>query len=250
METQQKRQTEKLNIMKTKILILIVLSLGLILPIQAQQPNLKSLLGGKKNVKLPASYQFEWKYKVNITTKGNQKLDMTYLIKPNANYFGVQMESKEAKQMDFMCIVADMNLNSFTMFMESAGRKMAMPQGIPKDFGKKAKDPNYTYKEIGTKEILGYKCFGMQIEDDDYIATIYYTIEAPISFKQLFHYSKDAAPKGFDPALIEVLKDEALVMEMNAEHKKKKKESFTLNAVSLKKETTSINTKEYGSIGF
>ena len=44
---------------------------------------------------------------------------------------------------------------------------------------------------------------------------------------------------------MEVLKEDALLMEMNFENKKKKKQSFTMTAVSLEQKETAIKTSDY-----
>jgi Domain of unknown function (DUF4412) len=235
--------------MKPKFAILILLSLcfNISTNAQAKQKMMESIMGKGKpgKSKLPDAYQFQWKFKTIIKTSNSQEMNMDYLINPDTTYFGMQMSGKEYQQMDFMCIVVDPKIETSTTFMNSKGQKMAMLGKLPKEGTKKEKEQKMSFKEIGTKEILGYECDGIEVENADYIGTMYFTLDAPVSFSALFAFSKKSTPKGFDPALLEVLEEDALLMEMNFENKKKKKESFTMTAVSLEQEETTIKTSDY-----
>jgi len=235
--------------MKTHLAILIVLSLCVSICTKAQvkQKLLESMMGKGKtgNSKLPDTYEFQWEFKTVIKSSGNEEMNMNYLINPDSVYFGMQIASEEYQKMDFMCIVVDPKIETSTTFMSSKGQKMSMFTKMPKEGTKKEKDPGFSYKEIGTKEILGYECYGIEVENGDSKGTMYFTLEAPVSFSALFAYSQKSTPKGFDPALLQVLAEEALLMEMNFEHKKKKNQSFTMIAVSLDKKETIIKTAGY-----
>lgn len=235
--------------MKTQLIILIVLSLCINISINAQikQKLIESMMGKGKsdNSKLPETYQFQWEYKTVIKSSGNEEMNMDYLINPDSVYFGMQISSEEYKQMDFMCIVTDPAIETSTTFMSSKNQNMAMLSKIPSDLNKKEKETKMSFKEIGSKEILGFECYGIELENADYIGTMYFTLDAPVSFKAIFAYSQKNTPKGFDPALLEVLAEEALLMEMNFENKKKKKQSFTMTAKSLEQKETTIITSDY-----
>ncbi len=220
--------------MKTRFTILIVLCLCLSVSTHAQkkQKLMESFLGkGKKDTsKLPDVYTFQWEYKTIMKTSKNEEMNMDYLINPDSDYFGMKMSGKEYRQMDFMCIVVDSKIETSTTFMSSGGQKMAMLSNQPQEGTRKEKESKMGFKEIGTKEILGYECYGIEVENADYTGTMYFTLDAPVSFSALFAFSKESTPKGFDPALLQVLEEDALLMEMNFENKKKKKESFTMTA--------------------
>ena len=234
--------------MKTHITILVILSLCISISAKTQvkQKMLESMLGKGKsgNTKLPDTYQFQWEFKTILKSPGNEEMNMNYLINPGSVYYGMQIANEEHKQMDFMCIVMDPTIETSTTFMSSKNQKMSMLSKMPSD-GKKEKDSKMSFKEIGTKEILGFECYGIEVENADYIGTMYFTLDAPISFSAIFANSPENTPKGFDPALMQVLEEEALLMEMNFEHKKKKKQSFTMTAESLEQKETIIKTGEY-----
>ena len=170
--------------MKTKFTILILLSLCFNISTngQGKQKLMESIMGKGKhdNSKLPDTYQFQWEFKTIIKTSNNKEMNMDYLINPDSDYFGMQMSGREYQQMDFMCIVVDPKIETSTTFMSSKGQKMAMlGKSLPKEGTKKGKDPKMSFKEIGTKEVLGYECDGIEAENADYIGTMYFTLDAP-----------------------------------------------------------------------
>ena len=235
--------------MKTKIAIFFLLGIFVYMNINAQvKPKLLESIMGKKKPdpsKLPEMYEFQWEFKTVLKSADNEEMNMDYLIHSDSVYFGMQLGSKEYKDMDFMCIVTDPRIETSATFMSSKNQKMAMLSKLPDEGSKKEEEEKMSFKEIGTKEILGYLCYGIEVENADYKGTMYFTLDAPVSFSAIFAYSQKETPKGFDPALMQVLKEEALLMEMNFENKKKKKQSFTMTAESLEKKETVINTSEY-----
>jgi hypothetical protein len=54
-----------------------------------------------------------------------------------------------------------------------------------------------------------------------------------------------SAPKGFDPALLQVLQEDALLLEMTMNHKTKNKENYKMTAKSLEKKNTELSKKDY-----
>ena len=214
---------------------------------QGKQKLLGSIMGKEKsaNTKLPETYHFQWEFKTVVRSSESEEMNMNYLISPDSIYFGTQISGKEYQQMDFMCIVTDPGIETSATFMSSKNQKMAIIAKLPSESAAKEKGPEMSFKEIGTKKILGYECYGIEVENADYIGTMYFTLDAPVSFSAMFSYSQKNTPKGFDPALMEVLKEEALLMEMQFENKKKKRQSFTMTAQSLEQKETTIKTGEY-----
>lgn len=201
--------------------------------------------------KLPNSYVFDWEFKTEMTSSKGDKVQMNYLLNSNSkDYAGMEMSTEQSrKQKSTVLMVMDSKADAAIMFMNASGQNMAQMTKLP-DPSKKGSDDEFTYKEIGTKTILGYECFGIEVENKGYKATMYYTLDAPVSFSALFSFAKGNAPKGFDPALIEVLKEDALLMEMHGVNKKKSKESYDLTAISLNKKDTSIKKGDYQFMEF
>lgn len=105
---------------------------------------------------------------------------------------------------------------------------------------------DYEFKEIGTKEILGYTCQGFQMESDDTKMTMYVAFDIPVSFDNM--YSGNNAkqlPKGFDPKWLDKIGDNSLMMEMDFVNKKKSKQSAKMTCVALENEPLTVNISEY-----
>lgn len=194
---------------------------------------------------LPEVYTFNWELKT-VLTHGKETAELNYLINDNTkDYFGFEMSNDELKGQGKMYMVMDNVQNKNIMFMEMNGQKMGQIHDMP-NINKDNSKSNMSFKEIGTKEILGYTCYGIEVEDQSYIGQLYFTLDAPVSFSALFAMANNKnAPKGFDPALLQVLKEDALLMEMNMKHKTKTKENFSMRAQSLEKNNMSLNKRDY-----
>ncbi|WP_242205185.1 DUF4412 domain-containing protein [Aestuariivivens insulae] len=214
----------------------------------SRSPNANPLMRSGKNTakNLSGTYRFNWEFKTKITTSKEEQVDINYLINSNTlDYFGMEMSNESLKDQGKAFMVMDNKNKSTVLFMEMEGQNMAQIHKIP-DAKKSDGNSNVSYKEIGTKEILGYTCYGIEIEDKSHIGTIYFTLDAPISFSAFFAMANNKnAPKGFDPALLQVLKEDALLMEMSMSHKTKKNESFTMTPISLDKKEFEIQKKDY-----
>ncbi len=198
---------------------------------------------------LPATYEFDWKYKLQM--KGKQgTFDMTYFLKKGATYFGSKPEFKEKMMMNGMFMVMDEGIKTVTIFMNSNGKKHG--QVLPSsnddvmegtDDEQLMKDMNF--KELGTKEILGYECQGFQIENKEIKMIMYVTFDAPVAFNQVYDgTNKKALPKGFDPKWLKGA-DTSLMMEMTFINKKKKKFNATMTCVELVNEPKTIVVADY-----
>lgn len=215
-------------------------------------PGMNPMSGGSADTSnLPSSYNFNWEYKTEIVTGKDQKVEMNYLINTETtDYFGMEMSNEQSKGQGDIHMVMDSKNKKTVMLMEGNGQKMAQVTKMPNTKGDKNAQ-NIKFTEIGTKTILGYECFGIQVEDSQYTATLYYTLDAPVNFSSLFAMANNkSAPKGFDPALIQVLAEESLLMEMTATHKKKSKESFTMTAQSLIESPNVLKLSDYQVMSF
>jgi len=251
--------------MRTKIILTIVLCISISISMEAQDPTqkiLQDIMGGKnkKAENLPDTYAFDWEFKTNMELVGKKKSEngtyaMNYFINKNNDYYAIEYENEEIKQAGGKSVlVLDFTSEAMVILSEYGGQKMAMLTKLKDPLKKKIKDKdrNYTYKEVGTKTILGYECYGIEIENKNSISTLWFTLDAPVNFSAYFAFSSEAAPKGFsDPQLFDVLKDEALLMEMHMSSKKKK-QSMTMTAISLEEKKIEFHKKDYQfmKIGF
>jgi len=195
---------------------------------------------------IPNSYEFEWIYSMQMQSKEGL-FNIDYFLKPNAKYFGSKINMEQSKSNGLMFMVTDFDRNINTIFMETNGTKMAMPTSIAVDTNiesDKDKSADYTFKKIGSKTILGYKCQGFKAETDEAITILYVTEEAPISFNQLFGSNAKNIPKGFDPKMLSTIKN-GLIMEMEYTNKEEKNNTTTLRCVLLRKNPFTIKKSDY-----
>jgi Domain of unknown function (DUF4412) len=195
---------------------------------------------------LPESYEFEWKYSMQIQSKEGTFI-MNYFLKPQAKYFGAKPEIQQSKSKGNMFTVMDFERDVNTVFMDLGSSKTATPMSMPKDMGLEVDDDQseeYTFEEIGTKEILGYQSQGFKMENDEALMIIYVAMDAPVSFTQIFGVNTKNIPKGFNPKWLDKA-DNSLVMEMEYTDKKTKKNSSKMVVTALNQEPFSILKKDY-----
>jgi hypothetical protein len=215
---------------------------------KSANPRNNSMMGGQGNDtgQIPDKYEFNWEVKTLLTSDKNQTAEFNYLINDDVtDYFGLEMSSEELKGQGKMYMVMDNKLQKNIMFMDMNGQRMGQIHKMPEFKEGKGKS-DMSYKEIGTKKILGFTCYGIEVEDQSYKGQIFFTLDAPINFSALFAMANNkSAPKGFDPALLQVLKEDALMMEMTMTHKTKSKDSFTMRVVSIEQKNMDLAKKDY-----
>lgn len=198
---------------------------------------------------LPASYHFDWRYTLQMTTeKGNMNLH--YFLNKDKNMpFGSRPEMEQGKAAGDMFMVMDPNLATTTILMENNGTKTGMVMSTP-DFASAVDQENgmadFEFKKIGTKKILGYTCQGFEMENDESKITMYMAPDAPVSFSNL--YSGNASkqlPKGFDPKWLDQIGENSLMMEMDYVSKNKKGQSAKMTCIALEKQPIDIKLADY-----
>lgn len=198
---------------------------------------------------LPESYDFEWKYTMQMKhQKGN--MNMTYYLKPGAKYFGSQPEMEDNPMANGMFMVFDESLDIMAIFMDTengkSGTLLKNSTGNIEDLAEhEATNMNdYTFTEIGTKTILGYECQGFQLENEELKMTMFIAMDAPVSFNQVYGSHMKNTPKGFDPKWMEKA-ESSIVMEMEMVHKNKKKNNMTMTCVTLEKSSKTLKVSDY-----
>jgi hypothetical protein len=193
---------------------------------------------------IPETYDFDWEYTLKVKTREGE-MDMIYLIKENAPYFGVKMPQAEN-----MITVLDDKNKMTVMFMNSQGSKMVMAT-ITKVSEEEMEHENpyrdMKFEEIGTKNILGYNCQGYRSENTDHIMEFYVTEEAGISFMDIYQENRNNVPKGFDADWFK--NGKGLLMEMEMTDKKDPKKNVSMICTGIEKKPFSIKTSEYQSMG-
>ncbi|MCL5128367.1 MULTISPECIES: DUF4412 domain-containing protein [unclassified Algibacter] len=198
---------------------------------------------------LPESYDFEWKYTMQMQhKKGN--VNMTYYLKPSSKYFGSQPEVEDNPIANGMFMVFDKELGIMAIFMETedvkSGTLLKNPTIDIEDVAEQEETniDEYTFIEIGNKTILGYECQGFKVENDELEMTMYMAMDSPVSFNQVYGNHLKTTQKGFNPKWMEKAEN-SIVMEMDMTHKKKKKYSAKMTCVALEKSPKTIVVSDY-----
>ncbi|RXJ52591.1 DUF4412 domain-containing protein [Gelidibacter gilvus] len=202
---------------------------------------------GSKELK--DAYDFDYIYKLKMTNKKDH-IQFDYYLKKDAGYFGFDIsEITKGQEGMKMFTVMDNDSGTTGMFMEMMGKKMVQKSKIKlSDFDSDKNDSDFTFTQIGSKTILGYKCDGFIMENKDSHITVYITNEAPVSFSKMWDNSKTKMPKGFDASWMKKYGENGLMMEMKFVDKKKNKNNTTMECVGLEKTNFSIQASDYGSM--
>ncbi len=218
--------------------------------INAMQENMKN--SDVNSEDLPATYDFDWKYhlKMDFVNQKKESMDLVFLLKENVNYQGVSIENVQQGSINEATMIFDLNINSLVMFIEADQNKIL--QIHPMQSGKSSGEMDkMQIRELPPKNIIGYNCKGLEVENDKYIVQVYTTSEAPIEMKNLFNFSgpmKMDVPD-IDPMLVKQF-SKGLIMEMNYKDKKKLKNEVMLTAQSLKQARTTFNKNDYQNMSF
>ncbi len=149
-----------------KIFLTIVLSCFAVVAFPQQKPNADAV----RDV-----YTFDYAYELEVEVNG-QKLEMTYHIKPGADYFGHSM-----KLIPTAFEVSDIGRK---LIFKSLGKAAKV---LPLEDGKKGPvSSRHQYTKLPDKNILGYHCIGVKAESDTEIAILYFTNEAEAAYLELY----------------------------------------------------------------
>ncbi|MGM0931930.1 MAG: DUF4412 domain-containing protein [Bacteroidota bacterium] len=193
---------------------------------------------------VPQSYDFNWEYQLNMETRDGN-IDMTYLLKEDAPYFGMRMPQAES-----MFMILDMDRKLSIMYFGSGENNFITASKIdnltnPEDETNPYE--NAELKKIGTKNILGYECQGYETETEEHKFTFYVTQEAPISFANMYSDEKSNIPKGWNADWLE--DGDALMMEMQMVDKKNPNRNANMRCTGLEKKPFTINKENYAALG-
>lgn len=197
---------------------------------------------------LPESYNYEWRYTLQTEhKKGSMK--MHYYLKKDGTDFASRMEMQQQTMMGGMLMVIDPGLNATTILMNSNGKKhgqiISSPEIDIDEMSSENSIEGYEFKEIGTKQILGYTCQGFQMENEETKMTMYVAFDTPVSLNKVYGSDPKRLPKGFDPKWLDKIGKNSLMMEMDFQNKKKPKQSAKMRCVALEKDPLTINIADY-----
>ena len=194
---------------------------------------------------IPASYQFDWEYALNMETSEGE-MEMVYHLKENSPHIGIKIPQTES-----MFTVLDNENKMTVMFMSSEDNKMVMATRFNIE-ETKTDEIESSYKDmelekIGTKTILGYDCQGYRSENEDHEFIFYVAHDAGVDFGDLYKTSQKDIPEGFE----EIWQKEGhgLMMEMQMNDKNNPERNVSMRCTGLEKEPLTIKTSDYQGIG-
>ncbi|TDN95414.1 uncharacterized protein DUF4412 [Salegentibacter sp. 24] len=192
---------------------------------------------------VPQSYDFDWEYQLNMETSEGT-VNMTYLLKEDAPYFGMRMPHAEG-----VFMILDMERKLSIMYFNSGENNFITASKID-DLTNSAKATgpyeNAELKKIGTKDILGFQCQGYETETNEHKFTFYLTQQAPISFANMYTDKKSNIPEGWNTDWLE--EGDALMMEMQMIDKNNPNQTANMRCTGLEKRSFSIDKENYTAL--
>lgn len=195
------------------------------------------------------SYAFSYKYTMEVTSKDakTQQMQMDFWLEPNAKYMGIEMKQQGMEMFQILDAKQTMAYN----FVNSGGNKMAMSMDYGQFDTETEEDySDYTITPLPDKTILGYRCTGKKMENDEWEVTFYYTQEVDVSINSMFQSDQtDNVPEElkqqFSPD------EEYLLLSMVMKDKKnqgtKEDRSGSMECVALEKDNFTFATTGYSS---
>ncbi len=151
-------------------------------------------LGNMKDVSsLPASYQFDQKYTLEIKAEGNT-MQMDYYLSKAKPYFGASMNMEGASD---VFLIFDEPNNALVTVM--GDHSMAMNMDVDVDFDDDEFDlSDYNISKLPNKTFLGYDCEGMLMENSESKMIVYFAPNIDNAFADIARMNKKGMPKGLE----------------------------------------------------
>ncbi|WP_047414255.1 DUF4412 domain-containing protein [Cellulophaga sp. Hel_I_12] len=192
---------------------------------------------------VPDSYEFSWKYSLNMKTKeGDMVLD--YFLQPGQPYFGFTTPLMES-----MFTVMDNGRKITVMYMASDKNSVLMANSMPDDLDlEELEDESaaFGYESLPDKEIMGYACTGVKATNDRYEISMYFTADAPVSFNDIYKKKNKNIPAGLENYF--GADDYVLMLEMQMTDLKKDKMSATMECIGLEEVQKTIYKSDYNTM--
>jgi hypothetical protein len=193
----------------------------------------------------PEVYQFDYSLTAEMQTDEDIDMKMNYLLKKNSNYFAMEMNQMDMGEDANMMMVIDQDRKAMFQFVDMQANKILMAQDLEMDSDSDDQDviDNTEITKVPNKQILGYDCEGVQIENDEMRSTIYFTNKAPIGFT-FFNDPEQSKNFSIPKEIQGLMKEDTLMLEMHMEDLKEGLE-VTWKALSLDKTSRELNTNAY-----
>ena len=188
--------------------------------------------------KLPASYNFDYRYALKMSTQEGD-IDFDYYLSKTQPYMGVKMNMG----MDMTMVFDEANKTVVTYVN---GMPIATEMDLSNIVSEEDKNMynDYTFKELPNREFLGYSCVGRLMENADYKFTTYIAPNMEAGFGKMFKSSHANIPPAMQKFAKEYENGVMMYMEMvDKKNKKKKNTTATMECVAFEPSNLVIKTR-------
>lgn len=184
-------------------------------------------LGKMKDVSsLPASYQFDQLYSLDVKMDGNS-IQMDYYLSNTKPYFGASMNMEDT---DVFLIFDEPNKALVTV---TSGISMAMDLNVDADVDVDYEELNdlsdYTITKLPNKTFLGYNCEGRLLENKENKMIVYFAPKIENAFANIAKLNKKGMPSGVNKYSNQM--GDGLMMYMELTDKTSKQKNSSSNAI-------------------
>lgn len=206
--------------------------------------SLMNPMGNKVDIStLPASYNFDYRYAMKMSTQEGE-IDMDYYLNKTEPYMGMKMNMGEAENMNIMMVFDEGNK---TVLTNMGGMIMATEMDLSETLDEEDMNMynNYTFKELPNREFLGYDCIGRKMENEEYKFTIYIAPDMKAGFGNMFKSQHANIPPAMQKFSQEYKNGLMMYMEMvDKKGEKKKNTNATMECVAFEPTDLVINTRQ------
>lgn len=187
---------------------------------------------------LPDAYLFTHLYRIRMKSSMGT-FDMDYLLTQSGNYLGSEVTPKESMK---VVMVYDYEKKLIVNYLNGKPMVMRLPEvGSSSEEGK---DTAYVVTNLPNKKFLGYDCFGRQMENEEYLLTLYVAPDLGVGMCNPFENQTGNS----SPALRLNKKSSngGLIMHMDIKDKKNKGDkntSGTMECILFEKKQTVIKNR-------
>ena len=205
--------------------------------------SLMNPMGEKVDMsKLPASYKFDYRYAMKMSTQDGT-IDMDYYLNKTEPYMGMKMFMGEDKNMSMSMVFDEGNKALITYVNGMAiATEMDLNEDIDED---EDMYKDFTFKELPNRTFLGYDCIGREMENDEYKFTIYIAPDMEAGFGNMFKSKHANIPPSMQKFSKEYENGLMMYMEMvDKKNKNKKNLTATMECVAFEPTNLVINTRQ------
>ena len=205
--------------------------------------SLMNPMGEKVDMsKLPASYKFDYRYAMKMSTQDGT-IDMDYYLNKTEPYMGMKMFMGEDKNMSMSMVFDEGNKALITYVNGMAiATEMDLNEDIDED---EDMYKDFTFKELPNRQFLGYDCIGREMENDEYKFTVYIAPDVEAGFGNMFKSEHANIPPSMQKFSEEYKDGLMMYMKMvDKKNKDRKNASATMECVAFEPTNLVMNTRQ------